>query len=188
MPPDVATISVTLYDRAILLTWQAPADCDHVVVSRSYSDGSAEQVVYSGKGKAFEDQGLQNGIKYRYVITCVDADGNRSGGVAIVASPVRNMLRSPKDGARLKKPPKLAWAKESDADYYNVQLFRNGARIFVAWPTRTALALKSTWKYRGRTYTLKPGRYQWYVWPGFGPRKEINYGALLGARSFLIRR
>lgn len=97
------------------------------------------------------------------------------------------MLRLPKDGAQLKKPPKLAWASESDADYYNLQLLRNGVRIFTAWPTKTSLTLRKTWKYEGRKYTLTPGRYEWFVWPGFGPRKDANYGALLGTRSFRIR-
>jgi hypothetical protein len=157
-------------------------------VSRSNSDGSGEKVVYSGKSSRYEDQGLENGIEYRYVIRCVDASGNRSAGVAVVAVPHRNMLRSPKDGAALKKPPKLVWARDAEADYYNLQLLRNNVRIFAAWPTKATFALKKGWKYRGRKYALRPGRYQWFVWPGVGPRKDANYGTLLGTRSFVILR
>jgi hypothetical protein len=188
LPPNVDGVGVAVLDGALALTWQPPSDCDHVVVSRSNSDGSGEKVVYSGKGSRYEDQGLENGIEYRYVIRCVDASGNRSAGVAVVAVPHRNMLRSPKDGAALKKPPKLVWTRDAEADYYNLQLLRNNVRIFAAWPTKATFALKKGWKYQGRKYALRPGRYEWFVWPGFGPRKNVNYGTLLGTRSFFILR
>jgi hypothetical protein len=188
LPPNVGVVGVAALDGALLLTWQPPPGCDHVVVSRSNSDGSGETVVYSGEDSRYEDQGLENGIEYRYVIRCVDASGNRSAGVAIVAVPHRNMLRSPKDGAALKKPPKLVWGRDAEADYYNLQLLRNNVRIFAAWPTKTTFALKKGWKYQGRKYALRPGRYEWFVWPGVGPRKDATYGTLLGARSFVILR
>ena len=187
-PPNVDNVGVAVLDGALALTWQPPPGCDHVVVSRSNSDGSGEKVVYSGKANRYEDQGLENGFEYRYVIRCVDASGGRSAGVAVVAVPHRNMLRSPKDGAALKKPPKLVWARDAEADYYNLQLLRNNVRIFAAWPTKATFALKKGWKYRGRKYALRPGRYQWFVWPGVGPRKDANYGTLLGTRSFVILR
>ena len=188
LPPNVGVVGVAALDGTLVLTWQPPPGCDHVVVTRSNSDGSAEKVVYSGEGSRYEDQGLENGIEYRYVIRCVDASGNRSAGVAIVAVPHRNMLRSPKDGAALKKPPKLVWARDAEADYYNLQLLRNNVRIFAAWPTKTTFALKKGWKYQGHKYALRPGRYEWFVWPGVGPRKDATYGTLLGARSFVILR
>ena len=188
LPSNVDGVGVAVLDGALALTWQPPSDCDHVVVSRSNSDGSGEKVVYSGKGSRYEDQGLENGTEYRYVIRCVDASGNRSAGVAVVAVPHRNMLRSPKDGAALKKPPKLVWTRDAEADYYNLQLLRNNVRIFAAWPTKATFALKKGWKYQGRKYALRPGRYEWFVWPGFGPRKNVNYGTLLGTRSFFILR
>ena len=187
-PPNVDNVGVAVLDGALALTWQPPPGCDHVVVSRSNSDGSGEKVVYSGKANRYEDQGLENGFEYRYVIRCVDASGGRSAGVAVVAVPHRNMLRSPKDGAALKKPPKLVWTRDAEADYYNLQLLRNNVRIFAAWPTKATFALKKGWKYRGRKYALRPGRYQWFVWPGVGPRKDANYGTLLGTRSFVILR
>ena len=188
LPPNVGVVGVAALDGTLVLTWQPPPGCDHVVVTRSNSDGSAEKVVYSGEGSRYEDQGLENGIEYRYVIRCVDASGNRSAGVAIVAVPHRNMLRSPKDGAALKKPPKLVWGRDAEADYYNLQLLRNNVRIFAAWPTKTTFALKKGWKYQGRKYALRPGRYEWFVWPGVGPRNDATYGTLLGARSFVILR
>jgi hypothetical protein len=187
-PPNVGNLSLVSRDGALGLTWQMPPECAQVVVTRSNSDGGDEHVVYTGESNSFNDVGLENDVEYRYVIRCIDAAGNRSAGVAIVAVPHRNMLRSPKDGARLKKPPKLAWARDVEADYYNLQLLRNGVRVFAAWPVKPTFTLKKSWKYGGRNYKLSPGRYEWYVWPGFGQRTAANYGALLDVRTFLIRR
>ena len=55
-------------------------------------------------------------------------------------------------------------------------------------PSSQRYTLKKSWKYRGRSYKLGPGRYEWYVWPGFGQRAAANYGVLLGVRSFRIVR
>lgn len=187
LPGNVGKLTAAQGDGSIALSWQLPADCDHVVLSRSARDGTGEQVIYSGKATTFTDRGLQNGVEYRYVVRCVDTGGNRSAGVAVLAMPMQNRLRSPKDGARLRKPPKLTWAAEPDADYYNVQLFRNGTRILAGWPKKATFALKKTWKYQSRKYKLRAGTYTWYVWPGYGNRKSADYGALLGFRTFSIR-
>jgi hypothetical protein len=72
--------------------------------------------------------------------------------------------------------------------YYNVQLFRGGAKILSAWPVRARLALPARWTYRGKTYTLSPGAYTWAVWPGVGPRSEGRYGQLLGQSGFVVGR
>jgi HYR domain-containing protein len=186
-PANVANLSIKPLDGALRLTWQTSAGVDHVVVTRSTTGGGAEEVVYSGNAESYTDRGLDNGVEYRYVVKSVGVGGTRSAGVAIVGVPRRDMLRSPKDSAQLKKPPRLVWAF-AEADYYNVQLLRNGVRIFAAWPTKASLTLKKTWKYQGRKYTLSAGLYEWYVWPGFGARKDADYGTLLGGRSFSIRR
>jgi HYR domain len=186
-PADITNLSITPLDSILRLTWQTPTGVDHVVLSRSTTGSAAEDVVYSGTADSFTDRNLENGVEYRYVVRSVDEGGNRSAGVAIVGVPRRNMLRSPKDGAQLQRPPRLAWAADAEADYYNVQLLRSGVRILASWPTKTNFLLKKTWTYQGRRYTLTAGRYDWYVWPGFGPRRDVNYGTLLGARSFRIR-
>jgi hypothetical protein len=102
--------------------------------------------------------------------------------------PRLNLLRAPKDGAKLKKPPKLTWARNAEANYYNVQLFRGQVKILSTWPVGAALKLKRTWKYQGRRYTLTKGVYRWYVWPGFGARSAVDYGELLGSNSFQMTR
>ena len=118
----------------------------------------------------------------------VDAAGNHSAGVAAVIVPRRNLLKSPKDGARLRKAPKLTWALDSEAAYYNAQLLLNGKKILSVWPTSPAFALKKTWRYEGRKYTLAPGLYTWFVWPGYGARSAVDYGELMGSRTFRIVR
>ena len=170
------------------LSWQIPDGVDHVVVTHQLSAGGDTQVVYTGSAESFTDRGLVNGLEYRYVVVSVDKNGNSSAGVAVVALPKATLLRSPKEGARLKKPPKLVWVKNSEAAYYNVQLFRGTVKILSVWPVKPALAVGRTWKYRGRKYKLTPGVYRWYVWPGFGTRAAVDYGELLGFRSFQIIR
>ena len=105
-----------------------------------------------------------------------------------MALPNATLLRSPKDGARLKKPPKLVWVRNSEAAYYNVQLFRGSVKLLSTWPVKPVLTLERAWKYQGRTYSLTPGVYRWYVWPGFGARAAVDYGEMLGFSSFQIIR
>ena len=83
-------------------------------------------------------------------------------------------------------PPKLTWRSDKKATYYNVQVWRRG-RIFSAWPTRNSIKLTRTWTYDERRYRLSPGRYRWYVWPGYGLRAQENFGRLIGSSSFVVR-
>jgi hypothetical protein len=95
-------------------------------------------------------------------------------------------LQSPKAGARVKRPPLLVWRRVAGARYYNVQLFRGRRKVFTGWPTRTRLQLRAKWRNLGRTERLLPGRYRWFVWPGYtNPRR---YGALLGQSTFVVTR
>lgn len=187
-PPDVRGLKAEAGDARVRLSWQIPNGVDHVVVSRSLTAGGDARVVYTGSAESFTDRSVANGLEYRYLAVSVNRNGDTSAGVAAVALPRRSLLRSPKDGARLRKPPKLVWVKNSEATYYNVQVFRDDVKILSTWPLRTALVLKKKWKYQGRTYTLTPAVYRWYVWPGFGARAAVDYGELLGFSSFQIVR
>jgi len=156
--------------------------------TRSLSAIGDEVVVYTGTASSYVDRGLQNGVEYRYVVMAVDAAGNHSAGVAAVIVPRRNLLKSPKDGAKLRKAPKLTWVVDAQAQYYNAQLLLNGKKILSVWPTSPAFTLKKAWKYEGRKYTLAPGLYTWFVWPGYGARSAVDYGELMGSRTFRIVR
>jgi large repetitive protein len=191
-PAEVTNVKVTPLDGAARIQWNAGGR--QVMVTRSSSSTRSlsaigdQVVVYTGTASSYVDRGLQNGVEYRYVVTAVDAAGNHSAGVAAVIVPRRNLLKSPKDGARLRKAPKLTWALDSEAAYYNAQLLVNGKKILSVWPTSPAFAVKKTWKYEGRKYTLAPGLYTWFVWPGYGARSAVDYGELMGSRTFRIVR
>jgi HYR domain len=191
-PADVTNVKVTPLDGAVRIQWSAGGR--EVMVTRSTSATRSlkavgdERVVYKGTASSYTDRGLTNGVEYRYVVMAVDAAGNHSAGVAAVVVPRRNLLKSPKDGARLKKAPKLLWALDPEAQYYNAQLLLNGKKILSVWPVRPAYALKKSWKFEGRKYTLKPGVYTWFVWPGYGARSAVEYGDLMGSRTFRIVR
>jgi hypothetical protein len=191
-PTEVTNVKVTPLDGAVRIQWSAGGR--KVMVTRSTSATRSlsaigdERIVYTGTGSSYVDRGLTNGVEYRYVVMAVDAAGNHSAGVAAVIVPRRNLLKSPKDGARLKKAPKLVWALDAEAQYYNAQLLLNGKKILSVWPVRPAYVLKKSWKFEGRKYILKPGVYTWFVWPGYGARSAVDYGELMGSRTFRIVR
>jgi hypothetical protein len=199
-PDDVTNLVVTSGDRVVTLTWANPKapDFDHTEISRSTTAVGAEpEVVYRGNATSFRDKGVQNGVEYRYIVKAVDKAGNDSAGVVAVAFPKASGLLAPKAGARVKSVVKFKWKKVKSAKYYNLQAFYGGTRVFAAtadakvlsaWPKKPSFVLKKTWKYAGRTRTLKPGVYTWYVWPGFGPRTAAEYGELIGSRSFTVVR
>jgi len=192
IPAQPTNVRATPLDGAVRIEWNAGGR--KVIVTRSSSSTRSlsatgdEQVVYTGTESSYTDRGLTNGVEYRYVVTAVDAAGNHSAGVAVVAVPRRNLLKSPKDGAKLRKAPKLSWVVDGEAQYYNTQLLLDGKKILSVWPVRPSYAVKKSWKFQGRKYTLKPGVYTWFVWPGYGPRSAVDYGELMGSRTFQIVR
>ncbi|MDX6408467.1 MAG: hypothetical protein QOE13_1538 [Gaiellaceae bacterium] len=192
IPAEVKSVRVTPLDGAARIDWDA--DGRQVLVTRSSSSNRSlsvagdERVVYTGTASTYLDRGLQNGVEYRYVVMAVDAGGNHSAGIAAVIVPRRNMLKSPKDGASLRKAPKLLWVRDAEAQYYNAQLLLGGKKILSVWPLGPSYALKKSWKFEGRKYTLKPGVYTWFVWPGYGARSAVDYGDLMGSRTFRIVR
>jgi hypothetical protein len=155
-------------------------------------------VVYSGTATTFTDRKLRNGVEYRYVIVVEDTAGNQSSGVAIVVVPRKSLLRTPADGARLKKiPSQFVWQRDPRAAYYNLQLYAGGTLLFTstgadpkkilsAFPTKPLYRFKSPWKWEGRKYKLTKGLYTWFVWPGYGARAEVNYGPLMGSATFQL--
>ncbi|MFL6020800.1 MAG: HYR domain-containing protein [Gaiellaceae bacterium] len=187
-PKDVTGLEAQAGDARVRLSWNLPNGVDHVVVTRQLSAGGDAEVVYKGSAESYTDGGLVNGIEYRYVVVSFDKIGKSSAGVAVTALPKATLLRSPKEGAKLKKPPALVWIRKSEAAYYNVQLFRGNLKILSTWPSKPRVGLRPRWKYQGHNYTLAPGVYRWYVWPGFGARAAVDYGEMLGFSSFQIVR
>ncbi len=192
-PGDVRNVVARPGDRSVELSWTLPSDAASVEITRSPGRGrQARSLVFSALASRYRDRGLTNGVEYRYVVVAVDAAGNRSGGVAIRATPRKLFLVAPPDGATVTAPPVLRWLEVPRATYYNVQVYRLGGKgrgptkILSAWPSRPPLRLQRSWVFEGKRQRLTPGRYAWFVWPGFGSRGAALYGELLGRSTFVV--
>jgi hypothetical protein len=175
-------------DHKVVLTWTKPASADGLsgyYVTRT-GPRTANVPVYQGRNAAFVDRGVANGVKLRYQVHAIDQAGNQSAGKTAVITPNVQLLVAPKIGAEVKQPPLLKWAPFRSPRYYNVQLWRGGGKIMSAWPQKAQLKLPLTWSYNGRTYRLSPGRYRWFVFPGYGPRSAGRYGKALGSSVFFV--
>ncbi|PWU24708.1 MAG: hypothetical protein C5B48_04940, partial [Candidatus Rokuibacteriota bacterium] len=199
-PGEVRKLTIRSGDSYIALTWALPGDkdFDHLTINRSAGGSTKGQTVYTGRGTHLRNDHLKNGVTYRYVFVTFDKVGNRSVGIAARAVPKRAALYSPVDGAVLEKPPLLRWARIAGASYYNLQVYRLGAttqsvtsvpgrKVISVWPSGPSYRLTRTWKDSGRTERLLQGRYVWFVWPGYGPKKANRYGTLLGQSTFVVR-
>jgi hypothetical protein len=131
---------------------------------------------------------------HQFEVRAIDAAGNVDATPSLhtwkvtapTARKAASALMSPAAGARVARPPLLVWRRVAGAQYYNVQIFRGRRKVLSGWPTRTRLQLRAQWKYLGRKERLLPGRYRWYVWPGYtNPRR---YGAVLGQSTFVVAR
>jgi hypothetical protein len=187
--PPLAGLKAATGDRRVAVRWQTTSETEAVEVVRTPGLGSADSsVVFRGPGQKFEDEAVKNRVRYVYEVRVRDAAGNTQHST--VAAKPRPHLVSP---ARLtlverRRPPLLRWTPVRRARYYNVQVFRHGRKVLSAWPTKARYRLKRRWTYQGERRRLRPGRYRWVVWPGYGPRSESNYGKRLGPTAFRISR
>jgi hypothetical protein len=187
-PPGKARLVKSIVGYGVLtLIWQAPrdADVDHFVIARTTNGHTA--VVYTGAATRYQDRHFTNGVAVSYAIVTYDHARNASKAVTI-SPPASALLKAPRPGAVVRAPPLLRWFAVRNATYYNVQLFRNGRKILSIWPSRARLKLHRSWTYRGQTYSLTRGSYQWFVWPGFGAKSQNRYGALIGQSRFVVKR
>jgi len=188
-PKAVVKHQVEVGYRRLELRWGSPLSvgAESVTVLQSTSPSrSPSREVYRGGGSRFVVTGFDNGVYRRYRIIASDKAGNASPAVDVVVKPSA-LLLAPNDGARLRRPPLLRWRAAPRAAYYNVQLFRKGKKLLSTWPRTPRLALSESWTYLGRDRNFAPGRYTWFVWPGFGPLARGAYGSLLGQGSFDVR-
>jgi hypothetical protein len=59
-----------------------------------------------------------------------------------------------------------------------VQVYRNGKRILVGWPSHASYQLPR--------YLLQPGIYTWYVWPAIKHAHGApTFGDLIGRATFV---
>jgi hypothetical protein len=82
----------------------------------------------------------------------------------------------------------LSWAAVAGASYYNLIVWRNGRRVLDLWPSVNRTLLPTSWTHEGTSRTLAPGRYLWFVYPGFGARAEARYGEPVQSGILVIDR
>jgi hypothetical protein len=172
-------------NRSAAVSWSPPADADSFILTRSLASGGAATTVYRGSAHDYVDQGLTNGTRYTYTVTTLDAAGNQSAPASISTVADGSTLR-PFIDTEVFQAPSLTWAKKSKASYYNVQIYLGKSKVLSIWPKTTSLKLRSKWRFNRHSYSLKPGLYRWYVWPGVGRMAAHKYGALVGSSTFRV--
>ena len=60
---------------------------------------------------------------------------------------------------------RFAWAPAPGASGYYVEVFRDAVRVFAATTPGPALTIPKSWRHDGKSRSLRPGAYRWYVWP-----------------------
>jgi hypothetical protein len=185
--PPAVTAGAQTADHSVAVRWSATdiAPIASVTVSRTPGIGSLRtSTVYAGDGDVYRDEKVRNGRHYVYTIIARDQAGNTS--VQTVGATPNPRLLAPRANARVSRPPLLSWTPVRRATYYNVQLYRRSSKVLSVWPKRADLQLRGAWTFRGRRYTLRPGRYTWYVWPGFDKRSAGRYGRTIGHGTFVV--
>ena len=187
-PATVSNFSAKGENGRVRLRWSSPSDWDfaRVVVSRAaHGKSNWRRVFRSSTARSYVDRDVTNDRLYDYRAVSFDIAGNRSPLVIRTARPSAFLV--PAWEAEVSGPPVLRWAAKPTARYYNVQLWRGKRKILSRWPTRARYALPSTWGFKGRRYTLEPGTYFAYAWPGIGPKSAGRYGKLIGSTKFVVR-
>jgi hypothetical protein len=187
-PGAVGDVKAKYTGGTIVIRWKNPPDADFesTEITRTPGrNGSAQKIVYRGRGTSFKESALVTGVEYRYVLRALDKAGNRSAGVAVIVVGKNPLLLTPRAGAKIFRPPVFTWRKVENATYYNLQLHRKG-KIGTWWPKGNSFKLPMQWTYQGKTHRFTPGVYYWYLWPGFGPLARANYGEMLGQSSFTV--
>jgi hypothetical protein len=188
-PRNVTRLRRNVTYGRLQLRWRKPPDpdFDHVGVFVSTSPKTQPRtLIYSGRSQTYTNKRFKNGLYYRYRVVSYDHATNASRGNYKVVPP-SILLESPRDGRVVRSPPVLRWSAVRKATFYNVQAYYRGQKVLSAWPKKPRRVLVQRWVYEGRSFSLRKGRYIWYVWPAFGPRAKSHYGQLLGQGTFRVR-
>ena len=147
-PPDKPELRAIPSDGALRLRIGVASEVRSIRVIRAPGRGGTEDsTIYRGRPKGITDRHVRNGKQYRYTVVATDRAGNRSRGrIAAVPGP---RLLSPPHNAVLTLPPLLRWTKMRDADYFNLQLRRDGVKVLSEWPARPQLQLRRRWMFQG---------------------------------------
>jgi hypothetical protein len=188
-PPVLRRITEESTDTGNTLRWTSSSSSDRIVIHRAVRGRKARTTVFEGSASvgAFTDTKIRPGIQYVYSLRSLDEAGNASRARSVAGLLQVLTLRKTPYVPLSAQNPTLRWGPVRGASYYNVQLFRGSKRIYAAWPTMHQIGLSASWKWSGHTFRLTTGRYRWYVWAGFGPRRSARY-RLIGSARFVIPR
>jgi hypothetical protein len=168
----------------VTLRWVKPtaADLDRVVVvlnlKRAPHDPADGDVVYLGLGTSAALK-LRAGQTGYVALFAYDHSGNVSKAARRVVSLASFIPLRPLTGSVLDAAPRLTWQAKKGTDYYNVQLFRNGRRVLVGWPSHASYVVPAG--------ALLPGTYVWFVWPAVKRGDSAAFGDLIGRATFVIK-
>jgi hypothetical protein len=157
--PDLARVDVVMNSR------RPP---------RAATDGT---VVYRGLATSIVLTMRAGQMRY-LALFAMDRSGNVSAPARHIVSLASLVPLRPLSGSSVSAAPLLTWKPTKGASYYNVQLFRNGKRVLVAWPSQASYQLQAG--------TLLPGTYVWFVWPALEPRRAApRFADLIGRATFV---
>lgn len=192
--PDAPTKVSVILPRAradaeklrVRLRWVKPSapDLDRVVVvinrQRTPKGPADGTVIYRGIGTSVNVT-LRAGRATHVALFAYDKAGNVSKPAKRLVSTASLVKLRPLTGAIVNATPHLTWKAKQGSAYYNVQIFRNGERILIAWPSHAA--------YDVPVGKLAPGTYVWFVWPavksgGAAP----TFADLIGRATFVVKK
>jgi hypothetical protein len=173
-PPTLSDLAVAGKGGDASLSWKVSSDAVRITIART--GGRKKTTVYNGKRiSRFTSGQLLVGKKYVFAVTAADEAGN-TVTLSKAVTPKSSLL-APRSGAHVHGHAVLRWSKVPGARYYNVQLWYRGHKILTTWPATSSLTTPSD---------LRPGRYTWIVWPGFGARSADHYGPMIGRGTFVV--
>jgi hypothetical protein len=190
-PPCPGKLSVSLARSAgthvaVMIRWKNPAASDlervELLINRSHAPRSHldGRVIYRGLDETFLLR-LPVGQTAHLALYAVDRSGNLSTASRTLVSLARLIPMRPLSGSLIHAEPLLTWKPKKRAAYYNLQVFRQGKRVLVAWPLRAS--------YRVPAGTLPPGTYVWFVWPAMQRTGAVaRFADLIGRATFTYTR
>jgi len=184
-PPMLRKVAEQSTAAADVLSWESSSTSDRIVVRRAVRGRKHHSTVFDGAAAGFTDRNIHPSTQYVYSVQSFDQAGNASKVVPVISQVKILALRKTRYLPVAAANPILRWRRIGGAAYYNVQLFRGSKRIYAAWPTMRQVGLQTTWKWSGQRFSLSPGRYRWYVWAGFGPRRLAQY-RIVGSARFVV--
>jgi len=112
------------------------------------------------------------------------------GTTPSTVTPLTSQTRGPAltPGRQLPAPGStinLRWPALRGASFYNIVLWRNGARVHDFWPTKNHLVLPASGGRGGAR--LPSGSYLWFAFAGFRERGHTRFSRTLAQGTLVVR-